>query len=206
MKGKLLIIGASGHGKVVADIALKMDKWETIDFLDDNLSVKSSMGINVIGKSMEFINYIDDYDMFVGIGDNKVRKRIYKKLIEANASIPLLLHPSAVIGEQVHIENGTVVMAGVVINCCTKIGVGCIINTSSTIDHDNIIGDFIHISPGAHLAGNVYVDDESWLGIGSVISNNIGIYKECIIGAGSVVINDIKETGTYVGIPAIKID
>ncbi|PFA18425.1 acetyltransferase [Bacillus cereus] len=205
MKNRLLIIGASGHGKVVADIALKINKWQSIAFLDDSESVKSSMSIEVIGKSADAFNYVDDYDFFVGIGNNSIRERIQSKLESEGASLPTLIHPSAVIGEQVELGEGTVVMAGAVINCCTTIGKGCIINTGSTIDHDNVIEDYIHISPGAHLAGTVKVGHGSWLGIGSLVSNNINITRGCKVGAGAVVVRDITEEGTYVGVPAKSI-
>lgn len=206
MKKKLLIIGASGHGKVVADIALKMNKWESIAFLDNDTSIKSAMGIEVIGTSDEAFSHIDDYEMFVAVGSNATRERIQTRLEVEGATIPTLIHPTAVIGERVSIEPGAVVMAGVVINCCTKIGKGCIINTSATIDHDNIIGNFVHISPGSHLAGTVQVGPQTWLGIGSIVSNNVNITCGCIIGAGAVVIRDIIVSGKYVGIPAKKVD
>ncbi|WP_404445989.1 acetyltransferase [Sutcliffiella horikoshii] len=205
MKNKLLIIGASGHGKVVADIALKMNKWQSIAFLDDDKSIKSSMDLEVIGTSEDVFTHINEYEIFVGIGNNTTRQRIHEMLETIDASIPVLIHPNAVIGNQVEIENGTVVMAGVVVNCCTKIGKSCIINTGSTIDHDSCIKDYVHISPGAHLAGTVKVGQGSWLGIGSVVSNNISIISRCIVGAGSVVVKDILESGTYVGVPARKI-
>src|SRR5690606_38333778 len=155
MKKKLLIIGASGHGKVVADIALKMNKWESIAFIDDNEEVVPSMGIKVIGTSDILPELIRIYDVFVGIGNNVNREKIYKKLVNAGANIHVLIHPSAIIGKGVDIGSGTVVMAGSIINSCTKIGKGCIINTGSTIDHDYLIDDFVHISPGTHLAGTV---------------------------------------------------
>ncbi|MDI6505164.1 acetyltransferase [Bacillus sp. N5-665] len=205
MKEKLLIIGASGHGKVIADIALKMNKWKSIAFLDDNENVKSSMGIEIIDKSASISKYIDDYDFFVGIGNNAIREKIQGQLEAEEASIPVLIHPSATIGEQVYLEAGTVVMAGAVINCCTKIGKGCIINTASTVDHDNVIEDYVHISPGAHLAGTVKVGRGTWLGIGSVVSNNINITHSCKIGAGAVVIRDITESRTYVGVPVRRV-
>ncbi|MBU5216399.1 acetyltransferase [Bacillus albus] len=205
MKEKLLIIGASGHGKVIADIALKMNKWQSIAFLDDNENVKSSMGIEIIDKSASISKYIDDYDFFVGIGNNAIREKIQGQLEAEEASIPVLIHPSAIIGEQVYLKAGTVVMAGAVINCCTKIGKGCIINTASTVDHDNVIEDYVHISPGAHLAGTVKVGRGTWLGIGSVVSNNITITHSCKIGAGAVVIRDITESRTYVGVPVRRV-
>lgn len=205
MKNKLLIIGASGHGKVVADIALKMNKWQSIAFLDDNGNLRSSMGLEVIGASDEVNKYIDEYEIFVGIGNNSTRKKIHEKLEIIGANIPVLIHPNAVIGNQVDIGVGTVVMAGAIINSCTKLGKGCIINTGSTIDHDNNIGDFVHISPGAHLAGIVNVGHGSWLGIGSAVINNINITSDCIVGAGAVVVKDIPESGVYVGVPVRRV-
>lgn len=205
MKNKLLIIGASGHGKVVADIAIKMNKWESIAFLDDDKNIKQSMNIEVIGRTFEFTKYIDDYEIFVGIGNNYIREKIQDNLERYEASIPVLTHPSAIIGEQVEIKPGTVIMAGAIINCCTKIGKGCIINTNATIDHDCVIEDFVHISPGVNLAGTVRVGKGTWIGIGSVVCNNIYIIDNCTIGAGGVVIRDIKEAGTYVGVPVRSI-
>lgn len=205
MKDRLLIIGASGHGKIVADIAIKMKRWETILFLDDDESLKSVMGIKIIGRSSDAYKYINDHDIFVGIGNNSIRERIQEQLIDLYASIPVLIHPSAVIGKEVKIGSGSVVMAGVIINCCTNIGKGCIINTGVTIDHDNILEDYVHISPGAHLAGNVHVGNRSWICMASSVINNVNIASNCIIGAGSVVLKDIIDNGTYVGIPARKV-
>lgn len=205
MKNKLLIIGARGHGKVIADIALKMNQWQSIAFLDDDESIKSTMGLEVIGTSDDVFTHIDEYEIFVGIGNNATRQRIHELLETVGASIPVLIHPNAVVGLQVDIGIGTAVMAGAIVNCCTKIGKGCIINTASTIDHDNNIADFVHISPGAHLAGTVNIGKGSWLGIGSVVSNNINITSDCKVGAGSLVVKNIIESGIYVGIPAKRI-
>jgi sugar O-acyltransferase (sialic acid O-acetyltransferase NeuD family) len=205
MKEKLLIIGASGHGKVVADIALKMNRWQSVAFLDDNENLKTSMGIEVIGKSDKSFELLDEYEICVAVGNNAIRKKLQSELKSKGARIPTLIHPSAIIGEQVNIGSGTVVMPGVIINCCTNIGEGCIINTGSTIDHDNVIGDFTHISPGVHLAGTVKVGLGSWIGIGSTISNNVTITDDCKIGAGAVVIKDITEPGVYVGVPVRRI-
>jgi sugar O-acyltransferase (sialic acid O-acetyltransferase NeuD family) len=204
-KDKLLLIGASGHGRVVADIALKMNKWKSIAFLDDDETIKESMSLEVIGKSQEAFQYINDYDIFVAIGNNLIREKFQDGLEKLNASIPILIHPNVVIGKEVNLGCGTVVMAGVVINCYSKIGKGCIVNTSATIDHDNVIEDYVHISPGAHLAGTVRVGKSTWLGIGSLISNNVNVCRDCNIGAGAVVIKDITEPGTYVGVPVRRV-
>jgi sugar O-acyltransferase (sialic acid O-acetyltransferase NeuD family) len=206
MKDKLIIIGASGHGKVVADIAIKMNKWQRIEFLDDDESIKICMGLAIIGKTSDAFMYRTEADFFVAIGDNSTREKVQEKLETEGFSIVTLVHPSAIIGVDVEIKTGTVVMAGVVINSSSSIGKGCIINTNCSIDHDNLIEDYVHISPGAHLAGTVSVGKGSWLGIGSVVSNNINICSSCMLGAGAVVIRDITETGTYVGIPARKMN
>lgn len=205
MREGLLIMGASGHGKVVADIALKMDVWKYIAFLDQDESIVSSLGIEVIDKSVNAFRYAKDYDIFVAIGNNIMREKIIGELMAAGANVPILIHPSATLGKEVEVEVGTVIMAGVVINCCTKIGKGCIINTGATIDHDNVIDDYVHISPGAHLAGAVKVGKNTWIGAGGIVINNINITGNCVIGAGAVVISSISEPGIYVGVPAKKI-
>ena len=205
MKTKLVIIGASGHGKVVADIALKMNKWNNILFLDDDDTIKSIIGLEVIGKTTEAYKFKSDTDFFVAIGNNKIREKLQENLSNRGLKTVTLIHPSAVIGTDVEIDYGTVVMAGVVINSSSKIGKGCIINTGSCVEHDNIIEDYVHISPGAKIAGNVSVGKSSWLGIGSVVKNDVKITSNCMIGAGAVVIKDIEESGTYVGVPVKRI-
>ncbi|MHB8130248.1 MAG: NeuD/PglB/VioB family sugar acetyltransferase [Mobilitalea sp.] len=202
---KLLIIGASGHGKAVAEIAIKMNRWTQVVFLDDDKSLSSAMKIDVIGTSRDVLQYIKEYDIFIAIGNNEIREKLLTELETAGASIPILIHPSAIIGEEVEIEAGTVIMAGVVINCCSRIGKGCIINTSATVDHDNVIESYVHLSPGVHLAGAVKVGKSVWLGIGSIVKNNLNIVGGCKVGAGAVVVKDIIEVGTYVGVPARKI-
>ncbi len=206
MKDKLIIIGASGHGKVVADIAIKMNKWHRIVYLDDNESIKTSLGLEVIGKIADAFKYKNEADFFVAIGNNLTREKIQEKFSAEGLAFVSLIHPSTIIGSDVVIGEGTAIMAGVVINSSSRIGKGCIINTSCSLDHDNVIEDYVHISPGANLAGTVKVGKRSWIGIGSVISNNVSIFNDCIIGAGAVVVKDITEPGIFVGVPVRKID
>lgn len=206
MKDKLIIIGASGHGKVVADIAIKMNKWQSITFLDDEESIKTSMGLDVIGKTADAFTYKDEADFFVAIGNNATREKIQEKFIEEGLNVINLIHPNAVIGTDVQIGIGTAVMAGVIINSSTRIGKGCITNTSSSLDHDNVIEDYVHISPGARLAGTVEIGKGTWIGIGSVVSNNVNICSGCKVGAGAVVVKDITEPGIYVGVPVRRVD
>ena len=205
MKDMLIIIGASGHGKVVADIAIKLNKWQSIAYFDDDDSIKTCMGLQVIGKTVDVIKYKDKAEFFIAIGNNLIRERIYRELENIGIETITLIHPSAIIGNDVEIGLGTVVMAGTVINSSSRIGKACIINTSSSVDHDNLIGDFVHIAPGVRLAGTVKVGNGSWLGIGSVVSNNLSICSNCKLGAGAVVVKDIEESGTYIGVPVRKL-
>lgn len=189
---KLTIIGASGHGKVAADIA-RLNGYDAIEFLDDNPAIKLCGPYHVVGRTDRAV----DGDVFIAIGNADVRKRLsnLRKLIT-------LINPNAVIADDVEIGEGTVVMAGVVINSGAKIGRGCIINTSSSVDHDCVVGDYCHVAVGAHLCGTVNVGETTWIGAGAIVSNNINICDGCMIGAGAVVIKDIKKQGTYVGVPA----
>ncbi len=204
MKDNLLIVGAGGHGKSVADVALAMKRWNKISFLDDDQGKKSVMGIEIIGTTNDIFAYKDDFEMFIGIGNNITRQKLQKMLEASGIRIPVLIHPQTVIGTQVEIGIGTVIMAGAIVNCSTKVGEGCIINTGATIDHDNRVGDFVHLSPGTHLAGTVTVGKGCWLGIGSVVGNNVTITPDCTIGAGAVVVKDLTEAGVYTGVPARK--
>ena len=195
---RLVIIGASGHGKVIADIAVK-NGYEEIVFLDDDECIKECAGFPVIGKTSEARNI--DGDKIVAIGNAKIRERIQSEL----ENVVTLIHPAAVISRRVTIGTGSVVMAGAVINSDVVIGRGCIINTGTSVDHDCKIEDFAHISVGAHVAGTCCISRRTWIGAGATVSNNVNICGDCMIGAGAVVIKDIDKPGTYVGSPARKI-
>ena len=197
---KLVIIGASGHGKVVADIAIK-NGYNKIIFLDDDESIHECGGYPIVGKSSE--GGTIDADVIIGIGNAGARKRIQESI--PDEKLVTLIHPDAVVAEDVVIGKGAVVMAGAVINPGVRIGKGCIINTCSSADHDCEVGDYVHIAVGSHLCGTVNVGDGTWIGAGGIVSNNVSICPNCMIGAGAVVIKDIKESGTYVGVPAKRI-
>ena len=200
-----MIIGAGGHGKVVADCGVAMG-YEDIVFLDDDKQVKTCGKYPVVGAGREFRRIVGEdaiaADFFVAVGDGSIRRKVQREITEAGEMVITLIHPAAVIGNDVEIKLGTVVMAGAVINTGSRIGEGCIINTSSSVDHDCRIGDFVHIAVGVHIAGNVNVGEGTWIGAGATVSNNIEICGGCMIGAGAVVVRDIEVKGTYVGVPA----
>lgn len=197
---KLIIIGASGHGRVIADIA-KLCGYSEIVFLDDDENIKFCGKYPVAGTSGR-VGDIDG-DVVVAIGNLDIRQRISDGIDEKR--LVSLVHPDAVIADDVVLDEGTVVMAGVVVNPGTWIGKGCIINTASSVDHDCRLGDYVHVAVGAHVAGNVSIGDKTWIGAGATVSNNIAICGDCIIGAGAVVIKDIGEAGTYIGVPVGRI-
>lgn len=206
MTKTLYILGAGGHGKVVADAAIKMNQWKTVYFLDDQKVGQRILNILVKDSISKATKYKSNYAEFiVAIGDNSSRKRIQRHLELSNCQIATIIHPFSSIGTDVQIGRGTVIFAGVVINPSAVIGVGCILNTSCSVDHDSNLGDFVHLSPGGRISGAVTVAGESWIGTNSTLINNINIAGKCIIGAGGVVIKSINESGTYVGIPVRKI-
>lgn len=191
---QLLIIGASGHGKVCADIAEKLGKWEKIVFADDN--PPTEFPYPIIGKT----DVAWDEDCFVGIGDAEIRQKL-----SYGRQLVTLIHPTATVGSRVTIGEGTVVMAGAVINPDSIIGRGVIINTGSSVDHDCRVADYAHISVGAHLGGTASIGESAWIGAGAIVINNVFVCASCMIGAGAVIISDIFDKGTYVGVPAKRI-
>ena len=199
---KLMIIGAGGHGRVIADIAQKLG-YSEISFLDDG-NVTTNMNLLVLGKIEEWKKYIDSYVFFVAIGNGRTRERVLQMLLDGGAKVETLIHPSAIIGYGVTLGTGCAVMAGAVINPCVKIGKGGIVNTCASVDHDCILGDYVHVAIGAHLAGDVNVGDYVWIGAGATIKESLTLCTNSIIGAGATVVKNITEEGKYIGTPARK--
>ena len=198
---RLIIIGAGGHGKVIADNAVK-NGYTDIRFVDDHAS-GSCMGFPIVGCSDDLVSLDDGAtDFVIGIGNNAVRKEVAQKY---DVNWVRLIHPSAQIGLRVSIGKGTVVMAGAVINACTAVGEHCIINTGAIVEHDNVIEDYVHLSPGTALGGTVRIGELTHVGIGATVRNNVQICGMSTIGAGAVVVRNIQNSGTYIGVPARKI-
>lgn len=199
----LAILGASGHGKVLADIA-ELTGWKQIVFFDDAWPEKTSNGAwQVIGDTQMLLNNINNYQgIIVAIGNNKVRQQKLQQLDTAGAKLITLIHPSATVSRYTQIGLGSVIVAGAVINPDCIIGSGAIINTCSSVGHDCTLGDAVHICPGARLAGGTEVDDRAWVGVGSSVRQLIKIGADAIIGAGSAVVKDVPASTTVMGVPA----
>ena len=202
MKQPVIIIGASGHGKVVADIVMKSGDL-VAGFLDDNPQVSDTfMDFPVLGVTEQYLKY-QDKKFIVAIGNAEIREKIVSKL--KGVSWYTAIHPTAVISEMdTDIGEGTAIMANAVVNPGARVGKHCIINTGAIVEHDNQLDDYVHISVGAKLAGTVSVGKATWIGIGASVSNNVSICGDCMIGAGAVVVKNIEKAGTYTGIPAKK--
>jgi sugar O-acyltransferase (sialic acid O-acetyltransferase NeuD family) len=201
----LLIIGAGGHGKVVADAAETSGRWKNIVFIDKRWpELKSCAHWPVVAQDAEDFPSDETLDFIVAIGDNRTRARVFDQCVALGLNPVSVIHPSATISKYAEIGLGCVVFAGAVINVGAKIGQCAIVNTGATIDHDCVIGCSVHVSPGAHLAGEVSVGDFSWIGIGASVKQCLTITNDVVVGAGACVVSDISDSGIYVGVPAVK--
>lgn len=200
---RLAVLGASGHGKVIADLA-EVVGWDEVVFFDDAWPHIARNGAwSVAGDSQALLDQIGLFaGVLVAIGNNRIRADKLLWLYENSAPVVSLIHPSAVISRHARLGVGCVVMGGVVVNADSNIADGVILNTGCSIDHDCSIGTCVHISPGARLAGGVFVGALSWVGIGSSVKQFVSIGQQVIIGAGAAVVADLPDGITAVGVPA----
>lgn len=201
---RLVVLGAGGHGSVVADAACLQNKWTDILFLDDGWPErKKNYEWPIVGELSQFLDFIDaETEFVVAIGNAQIRSLWLDNLQKRHANIATVVHPSAMISQYAQIEQGVVVFANAVVNIGAFIGAGCIINTASTIDHDVQLARCVHICPGTNLAGGVVVGDFTWIGIGSAVKQMVNIGSNVMIGAGAAVISDTPDNVTIVGVPA----
>ena len=198
---KVVIIGASGHAKVIADIVIKSGD-ELVGFLDDNEALPDGiLGYPYLGTIENYCGFAQKCCFIIGIGNNLIRKRIAESM---DVKWYTAIHPSAQIAIDTKIGEGTVLMANSVINTSASVGRHCIINTGAVVEHDNRIKDYVHISPNASLCGNVSVGTLTHIGAGVTVKNNITVCDNVIVGAGGAVVKDIVENGTYIGVPVRK--
>lgn len=199
----LAILGASGHGKVLADIAESCG-WKSIVFFDDAWpGLQDNVHWPVAGDTDSLLAQLTQFDgVIVGIGNNILRQLKMQVLHDAGAKIVSLVHPGATVSRYASLGKGSVVMAGVVINVDVVTGQGVILNTGCSIDHDTILGDFVHISPGARLAGSVQIGDLSWIGMGASVRQLVHIGAKVTVGAGAAVVSHVLDGLTVVGVPA----
>ena len=198
----LAILGAGGHGRVVADCA-EAAGWDKILFFDDKQPTALSESWRYAGTGTDLLGQLPGLaGVVVAIGTNSVRLDWHRRLAALSAPLISLVHPGAWVSPRAEVGAGSVVFAGAVVNVGTRLGEAVIINTGATVDHDCVLADGVHISPGAHLAGGVTVGEGSWIGIGAVVRELVDVGERAKVGAGAAVVAHVGSDVTVVGIPA----
>ncbi|MDF2542576.1 MAG: transferase [Herbinix sp.] len=207
----IIIIGSSGHAKVVCDIIEKEGKYKISGLIDPfRQKGEETLEYKVLGKEEDLPELIKEHNLIGGIiaiGDNYNRFKVANKINELVTDFHFItaIHPNAIISNNVEIGEGTVIMGGVCVNSCCKIGKFCILNTNSSLDHDAIMSDFSSIAPGVSIGGYFKLGSFSAICIGASIIQHITVGMHTIVGAGSVVLNDIGDYKLAYGIPAHEI-
>jgi sugar O-acyltransferase (sialic acid O-acetyltransferase NeuD family) len=205
MKG-IIVYGASGHAKVLLDTLERMGEYEIVGLVDDNVKLvgQEVFGHRVLGDTriLGEVRAMGVEAGIVGIGDNKTRGALANRMLEYGLELISAIHPSACISGGVHIGPGSAMMANAVVNADSSLGANVIVNTAATVDHDNVVGDCVHLSPGVHLSGGVTIGAYSHLGTGVVVIPNIRIGDQVTVAAGSVVTKDLPDGIVAAGVPA----
>jgi UDP-perosamine 4-acetyltransferase len=200
----VVVYGAGGHAKVVADSLLAAGR-EVLGFVDDDPTRAGSL---VLGLPVHTRDWLRErvsaggVSVALGIGDNAARQAIAHRIREMGASLCIAAHPTAVIAASARVGEGTVLMAGAIVNADAVIGVGAIVNTSAVVEHDVVVGDFAHLSPGAVLAGASALGTLSSLGAGAVVIHCVAVGAGTVVGAGAVVSRPLPDHVVAYGVPA----
>lgn len=206
-EARLLVLGAGGHGRVVADLARALGRYASIALLDGKFEAQGEHTVGAwrcVGplERAEREAQVPDTHFALGLGDNTLRLRWLAKLDAWGAQVPALVHPSAAVSPDAQLGAGTVCMAQSAVNVGARLGRACIVNTGATVDHDCTLGDGVHLSPGANLGGEVTVGEQSWVGIGASVRHGITIGARTVVGAGAAVVKDLPDDVVAVGVPA----
>ena len=201
----VLILGAGGHGRVVAQV-LRAAGRELAGFLDDDATKAGAevAGLRVLGTSEDAARLGLELGaaVIVGVGDNVQRGARLRQFQAEGMAIASAVDPSAVIAPGVEVGAGVVIMPRAVANTGCRIGFGCVVNTGATLDHDTVLGECVHASPGAITSGGVSVGAFTWLGTGAIVLPGVRVGEHAVVGAGAVVREDVAAHATVVGVPA----
>jgi len=204
---RLLVVGSSGHAGSVIDVALACGDHEVVGLLDDfQPAGTAALGYSILGGAADVASIcarLDVHGLIVAIGDNFQRQRVSERLAVMVPAIPFatLVHPSAVVGRDVALGPGTIMMARAVAGAGCRIGSGCVLNTSSTLDHEGVLGDWASLAPGVTAGGRVRVGTRSFVGLGANVVHDISIGADTVVGAGSLVLSDVSSSVVAYGSP-----
>ena len=204
----IVIIGSSGHAKVIIDIVEQEGRYKIAGLLDRNRKAgEQILGYPVLGQEEDLPRLMANHSIrgaIVAIGDNFVRSKVVDRLREVCPQLPFVsaIHPKASVARDVFIGEGTVIMAGVIVNPCCAIGPFCILNTNASLDHDSVMKDFSSIAPRVTTGGNCEIGDYAAVGIGAVLSHGVHIGKHVVIGASATVLKNIDPFKVAYGTPA----
>lgn len=200
----LLILGAGGHAKVVAETAMSIGRWARIGFLDDRHPVISELlNLPVVGRFSDAFAFREFYsEAVVALGNNDSRIGWLRSLEADGYTLPSLVHSKAYVSPYSLLGVGTVVFAQAAVNAGARLGRGVIVNTGATVDHDCFIGDGVHVCPGAHLAGEVRIGAYTCIGIGAVVKQQMVVGEGVTVGAGAVVVKSVPAGVIVAGVPA----
>ena len=196
----LVVFGAGGHGKVVADILLALGE-RVAGFLDDGKPSGSIvLGLPVLGSRLWLDTNLAR--VALGVGDNATRAKVADACVASGSELVSAVHPRAVVAPSVRVEAGAVIMALAVANADAVIGRGAIVNTAAVVEHDCIVGRFAHVSPGAVMGGGCRIDAFAQLGIGAAMLPGTSIGESSVVGGGALVAKDIPRSIVAIGVPA----
>ncbi|MFD1747276.1 acetyltransferase [Rhizobium helianthi] len=199
----LAIVGAGGHGRVIADAALECG-WGEVVFFDDRFpQLLSTLQWPVLGSLEDLMATLHRYSgIAVGIGNGKTRLSILDRLLERGAPVATVIHPRAWVSSRASLAEGCLIAAGAVVNVGARIGRGGIVNTGATVDHDCDLGPGVHVAPGANVAGSVEIGANAWIGVGASVKQGVRIGSGTVVGAGAAVVSDLPDDIVAVGVPA----
>ena len=208
MLANIAIIGSSGHAKVIIDIVERQGLYKIAGLIDRYRELgEQTAGYKVLGNEIDLPNLqsrLEIKGVLVAIGENFARSQVVAHVQKLCPDIEFVraIHPRACIGNNVDIGEGTVVMAGAIVNSTSSIGKFCILNTNSSLDHDSVMKGFSSLAPGVITGGNCNIGSHSAVGIGAILANGITVGEHTIIGAGSTVLDAIDSHVVAYGTPA----
>jgi sugar O-acyltransferase (sialic acid O-acetyltransferase NeuD family) len=198
----LLVWGASGHGKVVADVA-ELCGYTVTGFVDDDPAKAGDRFLDLPVIASSALAATDaGAAIALGIGDNRAREAAFARAVAAGRRLPQLVHPSAVVARSARLGDAALVCAAAVVNPAAVVGTAAIVNTGAVVEHDCVIGDFAHVSPGAVLAGAAAVGLRAHVGAGAVVLPRRRVGDDAVLGAGAVAAADVPAGATVAGVPA----